>query len=109
MLMHTDCEIKANRPDIIVEDKKQKQCHLIDMTVPSERNVSAKEVEKLLKCKDLEIEITRMWGTKTLTIPVVFGALGLIKKGLDRYTSKIPGEIDIGEMQKLCFLEQHTF
>ena len=81
--IHTDREIKANRPDIIVKDKEQKQCYLIDMTVPSERNVSAKEVEKLSKYKDLEIEITRMWGMKTLTIPVVFGALGLIKKGLD--------------------------
>ena len=70
------------------------------MTVPSERNVSAKEVEKLSKYKGLEIEITRMWGMKILTIPVVFGALGLIQKGLDRYISKIPGKINIREMQK---------
>ena len=65
MLIHTDREIKANRPDIIVKGKEQKQCYLIDMTVPSKRNVSAKEVEKLSKYKDLEIEITRMWGMKT--------------------------------------------
>ena len=109
MSLHTDREIKANRPDIIVKDKEQKQCHLIDVTVPSERNVSAKEVEKLSKYKDLENEITRMWDMKTLTIPVVVGALGLMKKELDRHNSKIPGEIHIREMQKLCFLEQHTF
>ena len=39
---------------------------------------------------------------KTLTIPVVIGALGLVKKGLDRYINKIPGKIDIGELQKNC-------
>ena len=41
--------------------------------------------------------------------PVVFGVLGLTKKGLVRYISKIPGEIDIRNARKLCFSEQHTF
>ena len=36
-----------------------------------------------------------MWGTKTLTILVVSGALGIVKKGLDRYISKIPRNSDI--------------
>ena len=109
MPIHTDCEIKANRPDIIVKDKEQKQSYLINITVSLERNVLAKEADKLSKYKYLEIEIMRMWGMKTLAIPVVFGALGLIKNELGRYISKIPGKIDIGEMQNLCFLEQHTF
>ena len=47
MPIHTDKEIKANRPDIIVKGKSKKQCILIDMAVPSERNIAAKEVEKL--------------------------------------------------------------
>ena len=63
-----------------------------------------KEIEKLSKHKDLEIEITRMWDMKTLTIPVVFGALGLIKKGIERYISKIPEKIDIREMQEIVLL-----
>ena len=37
--------------------------------------------EKLSKYKDLEIEIARMWGMKMLIVPVVIGALGVIKKG----------------------------
>ena len=32
MPVHTDSEINANRPDIIVKDNKQKQCYLIHMT-----------------------------------------------------------------------------
>ena len=100
MPIHTDREIKANRPDIIVKDKVQKQCYFIHITVSSEQNISAK-VEKLSKYEDLEIEITRMWGMKILIILVVFGALGLIKKELDRYISKIPGKIDIREMEKV--------
>ena len=55
--IHTDRTIKANRPDIIVKDYKNGRCILIDMTVPSDRNVAPKEFEKLSKYKDLEIEI----------------------------------------------------
>ena len=31
------------------------------MTVPSARNLSLKEYEKISICKDLEIEIQKMW------------------------------------------------
>ena len=70
MQVHTDKTIKANKPDIIIKDK-QKTCMLIDMAVPSDRNTSVKVAEKLSKYKDLEIEITKMWGLKTITVPVV--------------------------------------
>ena len=58
--MNTDKEIKANRPDVIIKDKKDKKCIMIDISIPSERNVSIKEVEKLSKHKDLENEITKI-------------------------------------------------
>ena len=104
MQVHIDREIKENRPDIVVKDRKEKACMLIDMTVPSERNVSMKEVEKLSKYKDLEIEVTKMWEMKTTTVPVVVGALGLIKKGLEKQISKIPGTIHIEQLQKIVIL-----
>jgi len=39
--------------------------------------------EKLSKYKDLEIEEARMWGLKTVTVPITYWprVLGLIKKG----------------------------
>ena len=104
MPVNTDREIKANRPDIIIKNKEDKTCLMIDMTVPSERNVTIKEVEKLSKYKDLEIEVTRMWGMKTTTIPVVIGALGLIKKGLEKRIDQIPGSSTIHELQKIVLL-----
>ena len=50
------------------------------MSVKSDSNISAKEFEKLSKYKDLEIEIAKMWKMKT--IPVIVGALGMIKNYL---------------------------
>ena len=77
---------------------------LIDIAVPSESNTSAKFTEKLTKYKDLEIEVNRMWDMRTETIPVVVGALYLIKNGLDKVTSRIQANISTSEIQKIKLL-----
>ena len=47
--VHTDREVTANRPDIIIKNKKEKICTLIDVAIPADRNVVQKEAEKKLK------------------------------------------------------------
>ena len=81
-----------------------KKCIMIDMSIPSERNVSIKEIEKLPKYKELEVEVTKMWQMKTSTVPIVVGALGLIKSSLEKYVSQILGHIRIEELQKIALL-----
>ena len=87
--IHTDREINANRPDIVIKDKRERRCKIIDVTIPSYNNTSVKVVEKLFKYKDLEIEISRMWDMKTDATRVVIGAIGLEKRGLERCTNNI--------------------
>jgi hypothetical protein len=41
----------ANRPDIIVKNKKDKTCLLIDVAIPSDKNIIQKEAEKKLNIK----------------------------------------------------------
>jgi hypothetical protein len=53
---------------------------LIDVAISEDRNVIKKEAEKILKCKDLTIEIQRTWNVKTKVIPVTIGATGTISK-----------------------------
>ena len=103
MPIHTDRTIAANRLDIVLKNKKDKTCLLIDMTIPLNTNTSVKSMEKLTKYKDLEIEVEWMWGLKTTTVPVVMGALGTIKKDMENYSNKIPGDtFDIHELQILA-------
>jgi hypothetical protein len=47
--VQTDREVLENRPDRIIKNKKDKICLLIDVTIPSDRNVIQKESEKKLK------------------------------------------------------------
>ena len=58
--IRTDRKTQDNRPDMVIKHKQNKTCQLIDMSVPSDSNISAKEFEKIRKYKDLEIEIAKM-------------------------------------------------
>jgi hypothetical protein len=58
--VQTDRTIPNDKPDIIICDNEKRTCVLIDVAIPADRNVIKKEAEKILKCKDLTIEIQRM-------------------------------------------------
>ena len=105
MPVNTDRTITANRPDIIVKDSVNSTCKLIDMTVPSDRNIALKEIEKKSKYKDLEVEIQRIWQMKTIVLPVVIGALGTAKKGMVENIEKVAKGASVTEIQKICMLE----
>jgi hypothetical protein len=62
--VQTNSEVLANRPDIIVKNKKEKTCVLIDVAIPSDRNVIQKKAEEKLKYKYLSVVIQRMWNMK---------------------------------------------
>jgi hypothetical protein len=53
---------------------------LIDVAISGDRNVIKKEAEKILKYKDITIEIQHMWNVKTEVIPVIIGATKTISK-----------------------------
>jgi hypothetical protein len=80
--IQTDREVLTNWPDIIIKNKKDRICLLIDVAIPSDMNVIQKESEKKLKYKYLSIEIQRMWNMKCFVIPAIIGATGIVTKGL---------------------------
>jgi hypothetical protein len=77
---------------------------LIDVAISVERNVIKKEAEKILKYKELTIEIQGMWNIKTKVIPVIIGATGTISKSLKKYVSNIPGNHGFKELQETALL-----
>ena len=63
-----------------------------------------KEAEKILKYKDLTIEIQCMRNVKTKVIPVIIGANGTISKSFRKYVSNIQENHEDKELQKTAIL-----
>jgi hypothetical protein len=88
----------------MIRDNEKRTCMLIDVEISGDRNVIKKEVEKILKYKDLTIEIQCMWNVKTKAIPIIRGATGTISKSFRKYVSNIPGKHEVKELQKTAIL-----
>jgi hypothetical protein len=85
---------------MITRDNKQGTCMLIGVAISGDRNVIKKEAEKVLKYKDLVIEIRRMWNVKAEMIPAITGTTGSISKSLRQYLSNITRKHKIKGIQK---------
>ena len=68
---YTKLLIAVNRPDIVVINLVNSTRKQIDMTGPSDRNITLKEMEKKSKYKDLKLQMQRMWHMKIIVIPAV--------------------------------------
>jgi hypothetical protein len=77
---------------------------LIDVAIPSDKNVIQKKAEKKLKYKNLSIEMQRMWNMKCLVIPIIIGTTGIVNKSLQKYLETIPGQHSIDSLQKTAIL-----
>jgi len=102
--VHTDREVTANRPDIIIKNKKRETCTLIDVAIFADINVVQKKAEKNLKYKNLGIEIQRMWNLKCTIIPVIIGATGIVTRSLRKNLEDMPGKHSIDSLQKTAIL-----
>jgi len=87
-----------------MRDNEKGTCMLIDVAISGDRNVIKKEAEKILKYKDLKIEIQRMWNVKTKAMRVIIGANGTVSKSFRKYVSNIPGKHEVKELQKTAIL-----
>ena len=73
---------------------------LIDVAISGDINVIKEEAEKILKYKDLLIEIHGMWNVKANVISVTIGVTGTISKSLRQYLSNIPGKHKVKNYKK---------
>jgi hypothetical protein len=112
--VHTDREVMANRPDIIIKNRKLKMCVLLDVAIPADRNVMQKEAEKKLKYsfkvkfKSLCIEMQRMWNMKCMIISVVTGAAGIRAKCFEKVWKPYQENIRWIRYKRQLYLAHHT-
>jgi hypothetical protein len=92
----TDREVLANRTDLIIKNKTDKICLLIDVAIH-------KKAEKNLKYKNLGTKIQRMWNVKCFVIPLITGTTVIVTeilKNLETVLEKHP----IGSLHKTAVL-----
>jgi len=102
--VHTDREVTANWLDILIKNKKEKTCVLIDVAISADRNVVKKEAEKKLKYKSLSTQIQLMWNMRRKIIPVLNGATRTVTEGLKKNLEAMPGIHSIDSLQKTVIL-----
>ena len=74
---------ERNKPDIVVLDKKQKVCLVIDVACSFDSRINKKEQEKVEYYTDLKYEILKCWSKevdKVMILPIIIGALGTVTK-----------------------------
>jgi hypothetical protein len=101
---YTQTEVIANRSGIIIKNKKEKTCALIDVAIPADRDIVQKEAEKKLKYKSLCIETQRMWNLNFAIIPVKIRATGIGKRSLKKNLEAVSGKHSIDLLQKTAVL-----
>ena len=53
--------IEAQRPDLVVADKKERSCKIIDFEVPGDSRIEDKEKDKIEKYQDLDTRSYRIY------------------------------------------------
>ena len=62
----------------MIIDKRENNCQIIDVAIPDDRRVRAKQDEKVEKYRDLAREIRKKGVIRKKVTPIVVGALGTI-------------------------------
>ena len=102
--VRTDHEIEAMRPDLLIIDKSEKNCQIIEVAIPEDGRVRAKEDEKVVKYQDFAREVRKIWGVRTKVIPMVVGALGTIPPRLKENLRTIGVDTSIELIQRFVLL-----
>ena len=97
--IQTDHVIEARRPDLVLVDKKERSCKMIDFAVPGDSRIAEKEKDKLEKYQELGRELQKIWNIKVKIIPLVVGSLGAIPKQFGNRLKQIG--ITVGTTQVL--------
>ena len=102
--IQTDHVIEARRPDLVVVDKKERICKIIDFAVPGDSRIEEKEKDKIEKYQDLGRELQKIWNVKVKIIPLVVGSLGAITKQFGNRLKQVGITAGTAQVQKTVLL-----
>ena len=79
--IQTDHVIEAQIPDLVVADKKERSCKIIDFAVPGDSRIEEKEKDKIEKYQNLGRELQKeQEGTAQVQTTVLLGMATILRK-----------------------------
>ena len=102
--IQTDNVTEARRPDLVVVDKKERSCKIIDFAVPGDSRIEEKEEDKIEKHQELGRELQKIWNVKVKIKPLVVGSLGAIPKQFGNRLKWIGITAGTAQVQKTVLL-----
>ena len=89
---------------MVVVDKKERSCKIIDCTVPGDSRIEEKEKGKIEKYQDMGMELQKIWNDKVKIIALVVGSLGAIHKQFGNRLKQIGITAGTAQVQKTVLL-----
>ena len=90
---------------MVVVDKKEGSCKIIDFAVPGDSRTEEKENDKIEKYQDCGRELQKILNVKVKIIPLVVGSLGAILKEFGNRLKQIGITAGTAQVQKTVLLE----
>ena len=106
--IETTVKLDHNRPDIIVMDRQDNECIIVEFSVPWDKNVLLKEEEKVSKYIPLAKEIRKVHKVSTKIIPIVLGSLGTVTTKLKESLKELELENILGGLQTSVLIGTHN-
>ena len=88
---------------MVVVDKKERSCQIIDFAVPGDGRIGEKEKDKVEKCQGLGRELWKIWNVKVKIIPLVVGSLSAIPEQFGNRLKQIVITAGTAQVQKTVF------
>ena len=102
---YSDCSCyRSSRSDLVVVDKKERSCKIVDFVVSGDSSIEEKEKDKKEKFQDLGRELQKIWNVKVKIIPLVVGSLGAIPKQFGNRLKQIGIAAGAAQVQKTIVL-----
>ena len=102
--IHTERVIEALRPDLVIVDKKERICKIIDFSVPQDSRIEEKEKDKIETYQVLGRELQKTWNVKVKITPLVLGFLGAIPEQFGNRLKQIGITAGTAQVQKTVSL-----
>ena len=105
VMIQCDHEVLHRKPDIVVLEKNDRKCWIIDIACPGDSRITGKEEEKQENYDNLKWELYRLWDLKKVEIvPIVVGSLGSISTELSNWLKKLDINVKTEHLQKTALL-----